>query len=150
MKFGAPSIWDKILYATSLIWTPSITSDSVHSVLWMSEWAWSASKITIVCLHFWVKVKSLVQEPKHPNTIGHHRKPPSNCRFYCSLRGIVVDIFSVVEWVTVFDCWLKCIVYRTPINQVKQQASVWHYFGQAALQFERGYWFPIVLTCRFS
>ena len=32
MKFGTPSIWDKILYATSLTCTPSITSDSVYLV----------------------------------------------------------------------------------------------------------------------
>ena len=38
MKFGAPSIRDKILYAASLICTPSITSNfSVHSVSWMSD-----------------------------------------------------------------------------------------------------------------
>ena len=63
-------------------------------------------------------------------------------------HDIVVELFSVIEQVTVFDCWLKFLAYRAPIKQDK--ASVRHYFALAALQFKRGYWFLIVLTCRFS
>ena len=54
------------------------------------------------------------------------------------------NLFSSSEWQVLTTDWNVSHTGQ-PINQVKQQASVRHYFAQTALQFKRGYWFLIVL-----
>lgn len=54
------------------------------------------------------------------------------------------NLFSSSEWQVLTTDWNVSHTGQ-PINQVKRQVSVWHYFAQTGLQFKRGHWFLVVL-----